>query len=384
MEKQPIVLIPGIQGTRLSNINDVDFKTIWSGIKKYFTNIHSLVLQQDGISDKGAENIIERADVENLAYSEIVNYLRSLGYRVYIFGYDWRKSNEESARDLAVFVKRIQRKLRESKINFITHSMGGLVLSAYLKGLTSEEQDKNINRIVFTVPPFLGSVEATYNLVVGKSRLFNTSDDFRKVGRTFPGLYELLPVYPNAYTFEDGTTNFDHYDFSTYWQQVNHSEPDDLDKYKIIIHRLEKLGTVRDQENFIYDLSSMDEAIRERIIVLAGGGESTQTRVLVKKDHENYKFYFDFEKFNDEEEDAGDGTVPLASSTVFKDSITTLKVNTTWIERRADSRIIMSDWHAFFLNNGRIQNILKRFFDPNFVNSENWYQSAGDRIERLT
>ncbi len=381
MDKKPIVLIPGIQGTKLASTNNADFKIVWAGIKKYFSNLHSLTLQSDGLSDKGAENIIERADVENMAYSEIVNYLRSINYRVFIFGYDWRKSNEESAEDLYEFVKKIQRKLRESKINFLTHSMGGLVLSAYLKKLSDKEKTHHINKIIFTVPPFLGSIEATFNLVIGKSRLFNSSDDFRKVGRTFPGLYELLPVYPDAYEFEDNSS-FDYYDFESYWQQINH--PELLGKYRIIKHRLNKLGEVRNQNNYIFDLSNLDDEIRKRIIILAGGGEQTKTKILIKKNVGNYKYFFDFERFDNEEENAGDGTVPLKSATIFKDAITTLKIDTSWIEKWADSKFIMSDWHAFFLNNGKIQNIIKRFFDPSFDdNRTDWYQSAGTKIEKL-
>ena len=351
MEKRPIVLIPGIQGTKLANVNEVDFKTIWSGVKKYFTNIHHLTLQYDGISDKGAENIIERADVENLAYSEIVNYLRSLGFRVFIFGYDWRKSNEESAEDLNEFVKIIKRKLREPKINFLTHSMGGLVLSAYLKKLSEQEMDKTVNHIVMTVPPFLGSIEATYNLVIGKSKLFNSSDDFRKVAKTFPGLYELLPVYNNAYVFKDND-KFDFYDFDTFWQQEATTEERYERKYKMISHRLRELKKVRNQSNYVFDLSSLSEQVRKRMVILAGGGEDTQTKIAIEKDKNLngrlFKYYFNFETYNDEEKGAGDGTVPLISSLAFKDSITTFRLNTSWLEKRADSRFIMSDWHAFF------------------------------------
>ncbi|PIE50136.1 MAG: hypothetical protein CSA38_04910 [Flavobacteriales bacterium] len=382
MEKKPIILIPGIQGTKLSSINEVDFKAIWSGVKKYFSNIHRLTLQFDGESDKGPENIIERADVENLAYSEIVNYLRSIGYRVFIFGYDWRKSNEKSAEELSKFVKKIQRKLNESKINFLTHSMGGLVLSAYMKKLSLEETDRIINKIIFTVPPFLGSIEATFNLVIGKSRLFNSSDDFRKIGRTFPGLYELLPVYKNSYVFEDNS-EFNFFDFHTYWQQVEHNSKKPLEKYRVIINRLAKLKEVRNQNNYIFNLSKLDSKIRKRLIILVGGGEKTQTKILIRKNMDRYKYFFDFEEFNDEENDAGDGTVPLVSSAVFKESITTLKIDTTWFEKRIDSKFIMSDWHAFFLNNGKIQNIIKRFFTPNFEYKEGWFQSAGKRIEKL-
>lgn len=382
MEKRPIILIPGIQGTKLSSINDVDFKVVWSGLKKYFSNIHKLTLQFDGVSDKGPENIIERADVENLAYSEIVNYLRSLGYRVFVFGYDWRKSNEKSAEELSMFIKKIQRKLNESKINFLTHSMGGLVLSAYLKTLSPTEVNKIVNKAIFTVPPFLGSIEAAFNLIIGKSKLFNSSDDFRKIGKTFPGLYELLPVYENSYVFEDDS-EFNFFDFHSYWQQIQDNSDEGLEKYRIIINRLTKLNKVRDQNNYIFNLNELDSEVRKRLIILVGGGEKTQTKILIKKNVGNYKYFFDFEEFNNEENKAGDGTVPLMSSTVFKESITTLKIDTTWFEKRIDSKYIMSDWHAFFLNSGKAQNIIKRFFNPSFEYKEDWFQSAGKRIEKL-
>ena len=84
--KLPVILIPGIQGTKLYNVNLDDFSTHWSGIKKFYTNIHKLKLQRDGLNDIGVETIIERADVENMAYSEIINYLKAKGYRVFIFG----------------------------------------------------------------------------------------------------------------------------------------------------------------------------------------------------------------------------------------------------------------------------------------------------------
>jgi len=385
MDKKPIILIPGIQGTKLANVNEKDFKTVWSGIKKYFSNIHILKLQFDGRNDKGAENIIERADVENIAYSEIINYLRSLNYRVYIFGYDWRKSNAESAKELAIFVRKIQEKLNEPRINFITHSMGGLVVSAYIKNLSNVKRLHTINKVIFTVPPFLGSVEASFNLTIGKSRLFNSSDDFRKIGRTFPGLYELLPVFKDAYEFEDKSLkdNLNFYKFKTYWQQVKNVHSDSVkQKHHLMTHRLKELGEIRTENDFILDLSKCDKELRKRFIILVGGGEDTKDKVYIKKQTKEFLHFFDYEKFDDSRD--GDGTVPIQSSTPFKDSVTTLKLSTSWLEKRADSRFIMADWHAFFLNNGRVQNIVKRFFDPNTTFKNKWFESKGkNRIEKL-
>jgi len=386
MEKKPIILIPGIQGTKLMNINEKNFKTIWSGIKKYFSNIHKLKLQFDGKSDAGAENIVERADVEDLAYSEIVNYLKSIGYRVFIFGYDWRQSNAESAIKLAELVTKVQAKLNESSINFITHSMGALVLSAYLKTLKPAQRKKFVNKAIFTVPPFLGSIEASFNLTIGKSRFINSSDDFRKIGRTFPGLYELLPVYPNAYTFQTAASarKFNPFVFSSYWQQVkNVDRPDTKVKHRLISKRLRDTGKVRDQNNLVFDLSKMDAAERKNYLVLVGGGEITKQKIFVQENKDDLRFYFDYRKFNDTKQ--GDGTVSIQSSGIFRNQITTLQLFTTPLEKRADSRFIMADWHAFYLNNGRVQNILKRFIDPknHKTLSPNWYESRGGDIEKL-
>lgn len=381
MEKSPIILIPGIQGTKLSNTNELDFKVIWSGVRKFFSNIHLLTLAEDGLSDLRDNVIIERSDVENLAYSEMVNYLKELGHKVYIFGYDWRKSNAVSAGKLEVFVQRLQRKLNAKRVSFITHSMGGLVLSAYLKKLgTSESINERVNKIIFTVPPFLGSIEATFNLSIGKSKLFNSSDDFRKVGRTFPGLYELLPVYKGAYVFEDGSDpgSIDHYDFDTYWQQ----HLTKADKHNIIKSRISELREVRSQNDLVFDLSGLDEETRRRIIVLVGGGEDTKTRVEIQKNVDGLKYYFNFEKY-DETQDGGDGTVPLESSAVFKKSIDTFQIDTTWYDRRIDSKFIQSDWHSFFLNNGKIQTIVKRFLSPDFVDNDEWYQTIGKKVKKL-
>ncbi len=385
--KKPIIIIPGIQGTKLQNINDKNFHVLWSGIKKIFTNIHDLKLQKDGVSDLGVEHVVERADVEDVAYSEIINYLRSKGYRVFIFGYDWRKSNAVSAEKLEEFVKYLTNKLNTSAFNFITHSMGGLVLSAYIKRLTPEKRLRIIHKAIFTVPPFLGSVEASFNLTIGKSRLFNTSDDFRKVSRTFPSIYELLPVYKGAYTFEnkDTAAHFNPYDFSTYWQQVAHLLPerkDTLQKHRLISRRLKELGEIRDQNDFIFDFHRANPDFLKRLLVIAGTHAETREKIYVKDRMGHIKNFFDYEYF--EPSNVGDGTVPLQSAIAFKEAILTLKVKRKALETWADSHFIMADWHAFILNNGRVQNIIKRFLkaDDKKLQNDKWYKSIDDNTEK--
>ncbi len=370
-----IILIPGIQGTTLYNTNEKDFVKLWSGIKKYFVNIHKLELQSDGIHDKGAETLIERADVEDLAYSEIINYLRALGFRVYIFGYDWRKSNIETAKLLIKYVRRLSNKLNNNKFIFLTHSMGALVLSSFFRLLPRKDILKHLHRAVMTVPPFLGSVEAFFNLYIGRSKLLNTSDDIRKVIRTFPSIYELVAVYKGIMEFEDGREK-NIFDFDACWQHFKNPDREKTIKKNLLMRKkVKNLQQLRsDGNNLIYDFGKLNEKTRKKILVLLGTGEETREKIFVKNKSPNGALvnFFDFERFPKTE---GDGTVHIKSASIFARNIDTIAVKSFEWETRLNSHLIMKDWHSFFLNNGRVQNIIKRFItcdDPAEL-PVNWY-----------
>lgn len=382
MRKSPIIIIPGIQGTTLLDSNQHDFVKLWSGARKFFSNIHKLDLRENGLSDKHLDSIVERADVEDLAYSEVINYLKAQGYRVYIFGYDWRKSNEVSGQKLAELVDKLKVRFGNiSSFNFITHSMGALVLSAYLKSLNEPERERVVDHVIMTVPPFLGSIEAAKNLILGSSLLLNSSDDFRKVARSFPAVYELTPVYKSAYTLnsKEAPASFNPYDFDQYWQQVaNANRKDTLAVQGLIRTRLEHLGRVRDQNNFIFDFSQQSETLRKRCIVISGTGAITSQKINIKENHKHYKFFFEFEE--DPSSKQGDGTVPSISAHAFKDSLATISVEKSRLSALFDSRVIGgSDHHAFFLNNGRVQNVITRFLNNNTERID-WFESADDKV----
>ena len=248
MPKNPIILVPGIQGTKLANINKKDFDTIWSGVRKFYDNIHDLALHIDGTTDLKNEIIVERMDVEDLAYSEIINYLRAQGYPVYIFGYDWRKSNLETAEKLLEVSLMIKKKHRGYRINYLTHSMGCLVVSGLYKITSKTRINYLVDRVIFTVPPFLGSCEAVFNLIIGRSRLFNSSDDFRFIARSFPAIFELCPVYEDAMAYDAPNMPFDIYNYA-HWQQNPASGSYDTIKQQYT-ERLKNLKEAR-RKNFI-------------------------------------------------------------------------------------------------------------------------------------
>ena len=120
------------------------------------------------------------------------------------------------------------------------------------------------------------------------------------------------------------------------------------------------------------DLSQLPEDVRARVLILAGVGEETKTGVLVEAEGPRGRVQ-NFFNFDAKEEGAGDGTVPLQSAAFFKDSIQTLKVDSKWYDKAT---------HAFFLNDGRVQTIIKRFFRDE-TSSWCWWSDAGGTVDQM-
>lgn len=344
-------------GTILVNSNTLDFDTIFSGIQKVCESIYDIGLKEDTEIDETPRAIIERSHVEPLAYKEIVNYLKSqLGCQVYIFGYDWRKSCIYNGDKLKEYVEYLKSKLRIEKFNFITHSMGGLIFSSYLKKLNSNFD--GIEHAILTVPPFKGSIEALKSLVEGESWLFNARENVRKIARTFPSIYELLPVYDNAVVFSNGSlfdiTNLNH------WQSNLLND---------VIFRSRLTNYLNSQD--YYDFSNIPLESKDKFLIIAGTNEETKTKVIIKPTDPDRKIqnFFDF----DQPIGDGDGTVPIESATYYKNSVLTIAVESKWYDNTT---------HPFFLKDGRVQTIIYRFLNNNTSKSD-WFEIIGGSVKRV-
>ncbi len=130
---------------------------------------------------------------------------------VYLFPYDWRYSNVVSAQRLVWFVKQLQNKPIKNwdrRFDFVVHSMGGLVLRAFLNEWSaSGEGPLPIGRVVFIATPHLGSLDAVEGLISGEAVLFGQRKEIRKLLRTFPSVYELLPRFDHAVVRDDADVN---------------------------------------------------------------------------------------------------------------------------------------------------------------------------------
>ena len=379
---QPTIFIPGIKGTTLVNTNTLDFDTIWSGIQCKFETILDLELCENTRFEISPKVIIERGDIEDLAYREAVVILeRKIKTPVFIFGYDWRKSCAENGRRLKAFVDYLQEKLSISCFNFLTHSMGGMVFSCYLKELRGNYE--TVDHAVMTVCPFLGAVGALVGLIVGEGGIrlpfFNSNDEFRKIARSFPSVYELCPVYPNAVTFhahcpdspgsppEDSDQPgpfFDIYN-PAHWQS-------NITGHSLFRSRLAHFKYFRDPADpAMLPLHELPDEVKKRFLIIAGEGEETKAWVVVHPNDPSGRVtnFFDF----NQPPGGGDGTVPIASSTAYKDHILTRAVQSKWFDKAT---------HAFFLNDGRVQSIISRFLKDDTTHPL-WWSDIGGTVRRV-
>ncbi len=120
---------------------------------------------------------------------------------LFVFPYDWRRSNgvddpnaADTAKRLAGFVRCIRRFYPNSQVDILAHSMGGLVAQRYLLS-----NPGGVSNFITVAAPWLGAPKAIATLEKGtfldqENRYLLIRDTtVRDISRTFPGVHELLP-----------------------------------------------------------------------------------------------------------------------------------------------------------------------------------------------
>ncbi|HZH90420.1 MAG TPA: hypothetical protein VEX70_07315 [Pyrinomonadaceae bacterium] len=287
-DKTPVIVIPGILGSQLMNRRTRE--VVWPSAFRSSTDGLSLPTMPDLASNRDelvAERIVETAKLARLApdiyvYYELLNALRRFGnYRdgdwdnpapegdrdtFYVFPYDWRRDNVESAQLLFERIEELKRKLGrpDLRFNIVAHSMGGLVAryAAMYGDAGLPEGDaavpqptwagaRHIKKIFMFGTPNEGTMEAFATLLEGYSineglrrriRLLNKLS--REDAVTIPSIYQLLP-HPEAVRFLDqnlAPLEVDFYDPQVWrkykWSPINDEE----------FRERYRLGKVRDEE----------------------------------------------------------------------------------------------------------------------------------------
>jgi pimeloyl-ACP methyl ester carboxylesterase len=275
--KPPLIVIPGILGSQLRNRHTGEI--VWPSAIR--SNVDGLSLPttpnlENDRDDLVADEIVttarlfpklERFSPEVLVYRELLGALKTYaGYRegswdnpapgddadtYFVFAYDWRRDNVETARLLVGKIDELKRKLNrpDLRFNVVAHSMGGLVAryaAAYgandlpPEGVSPRPDwagARDIAKIFMIGTPNEGSAEALVTLLDGYSiteglrrrvRLLNKLS--REDALTAPAIFQLLP-HDGAARFLDADlkeTKVDLYDPATWkeygWSPVNDPE----------------------------------------------------------------------------------------------------------------------------------------------------------------
>ena len=119
------------------------------------------------------------------------------------FIYDWRADMRYSAGQLLDFLR--ERKPRDGRWNLVGHSQGGLLIILASKMLDGPEAFSELVASVTLVgSPIAGTLNAAKALIDGDNMGKEGSPAFRKIMRTWPSIYQMLPAWP-AVLGEDGS-----------------------------------------------------------------------------------------------------------------------------------------------------------------------------------
>ena len=234
--KRPVIVVPGILGSQM--VNRRTGEVVWPSILRSSEDGLSLPVSPELAANRDelvSSKILDTLKLGRLApdvyiYYELLKALeRYGGYRegdwenpsadgdrdtFYVFAYDWRRDNVETARELTRRVESLKERLGrpDLKFNVVAHSMGGLVARyAAMYGdadLPAEGEIVRpdwagasfVNRIFMFGTPNEGSAEAFATLLEGYSvteglrrrvRLLNKLS--RDDAFTIPSIYQLLP-----------------------------------------------------------------------------------------------------------------------------------------------------------------------------------------------
>lgn len=205
--KDPVIIIPGILGSKLGDDKEIVWGNIGNMISRFSDLELSLNTDKTQLKPMGLLDSIQVfGPFKFKQYDGLIKILTDLGFQkgtdLFIFPYDWRRSNYYSAKMLKEFVDNLKGgnpKFANKKFTILAHSMGGLVARIYIQNL---EGSKSIGQLITMGTPLLGSLEAFRSFLTGLGGLGNFivggEDVVKRVIFSFPSVYELLAGYENC------------------------------------------------------------------------------------------------------------------------------------------------------------------------------------------
>ena len=228
----PVILIHGITGSRLRDKStNVE---IWPGPVKniLFSNYSYLrnKINPDTLEIEASKYLVsgitDRAVGQDF-YGKIRDTLIDIGgyspakldqeltkqQSLYIFSYDWRQDNVESAKELHKFIQAIKTKHKQDnlKVDIVAHSMGGLIARYYIRyGTVDVLNDNdfpvnniganNVRKVILLGTPNFGAISTVNALHNGEKVGLKRIPPETLV--TFPSMYQLLPHALNTWLLD--------------------------------------------------------------------------------------------------------------------------------------------------------------------------------------
>ncbi|HSP14067.1 MAG TPA: hypothetical protein VLV78_04880 [Thermoanaerobaculia bacterium] len=292
------IVIPGIMGSELK----LGERLIWPGPASSLILPYTL-MDELLEPDLEATGIIRSFSISE-QYNALIRDLTTCGFRLdakpptlRLFPYDWRKSIVGASERLAVRIGEIATEFRgECTISLIAHSMGGLVSRYYLESGRFDRQPgfDRIERLITMGTPHRGATLALQAILGQIRRLFLSREQVKRLANDplYPSVYQLLPPSDEPFLWdEQATTGY---------------EPLRLEDFADELHlRRSSLESAREFQ------SSLDVQKRPRRVRYFFCVGSTQTTacaaLLLRRDKQAPRVR------GVEQEDAGDGTVPISS-----------------------------------------------------------------------
>jgi probable HAF family extracellular repeat protein len=118
---------------------------------------------------------------------------------LFVYAYDWRKDNRKNAEGLADYLKCVHKFWPGSKVDIVTHSMGGLVARRYLL----QQGGDDVDRMITIGAPWLGAPKLVNVLQTGDfapQPVNGPYDVIKHVVGSFPAAHQLAAsrVYGDA------------------------------------------------------------------------------------------------------------------------------------------------------------------------------------------
>ncbi len=227
----PLVFIPGVTGSQLAGS---DGHILWPpegpGASRGPTNQAAISSDFSRLSlnpATGPHEAIKAVDVirtdgSDMYYGPLLYYLTSEGgyveYKVnndpkrrtaagfdmsqkdrkptlFVFAYDWRLSNADSARALGDYIAGINKLYPNTKVDIVAHSMGGLIARRFII-----DNPGKVNRLITVATPFLGSAKPLYQMIYGTTGTGFMDDmtwalfggELKEMLAYYPGIHELI------------------------------------------------------------------------------------------------------------------------------------------------------------------------------------------------